>query len=229
VVGLATCISSYAQRLPDQRWSIHVQPSAIFHPVFPAIQLGMEKGVSHFGLLVESGILLPSSVYDKSKSFLDLGDFSSHNQGVFLRVEGKYYFGRVFYASLNLQYLYNHYRRTDTFDATPELTETVPGNVFCTTCIEETYTIDKHMLGASARIGARIPLAQRFALDIFAGVGFNYHMNTHSVNEELHRNPAKADGFFSYYNIHYPGNFLYKIPSPTLAFRFAYFFGVAKT
>ncbi len=205
-----------------KHWNVFLTPTSIFNPLYPAVHLGVEKEFNQWSGLFEVGILLPSSLYKNQKSVIGLQDFAAKNNGFFIKIEGKRYFNRNFYLGSAIQFLKNNYERTDTFDATPGFSP--QAFVFCNTCVEETYHIKKTMLGAMLKVGVKFDIANQFYVDSYVGLGVNYHMNIHSKNTELHRSPARADGLIGYYDMHYPGNFFYHLPVPTVGVRVGYRF-----
>lgn len=206
-------------------WKVYVSPLSAFNPSYPAFHIGTEKEFGKWSAVGELGVLFPKSVYQDESSLIGFQDLSGRNNGFFLKLEGKRYFNEHWYVAANLQYLYNNTRRTDTFDATPELTQYYGAqgtHYFCTTCIEETYSIKKSMIGLTFKIGARYDLPKNFYLDGYFGLGVNYHSNRHSANTELHKNPARSDGLLGYYDTFYPGKYFYHLPVPTIGLRIGY-------
>jgi len=216
-------IISYAQNdTLNKSWNVYITPTSILNPLYPALHFGVEKELGKWSALMELGVLSPSSLYKNSTSALGLQDFAAKNKGFFIKIEGKRYLNKYLYTGLNIQLLRNDYERTDTFDETPELTAQANGFWFCTTCVEDTYRIKKTMIGTSLKIGVKVDLPKNLFLDGYFGLGLSYHMNTHSKNTELHKNPAIADGLIGYYDVHYPGDYVFHLPAPILGIRFGY-------
>lgn len=211
-------------------YSAFITPTTILHPAYPAINVGVEKGFSEWGVVAEVGVLLANSAYYGRQGAIGLHGFSGKdNKGGFLKLEVKRYFNRVLYISGQVQYLTNDYERTDTFDETPELTLSTPILEFCTTCVEETYRIKKNMFGAAMKFGLRFDLKSNLYLDGYLGFGFNFHVNKHSGNEELHQHPARTqDGLLQDYDIHRPGAYPFHLPVPTMGIRLGHVFNREK-
>jgi len=224
--SMASCVNAQVDSTSNHDWNVFVSPLSILNPSYPAFHAGTERELGKWSTVGELGVLLPQSVYQDESSVIGFQDLSGRNSGFFVKVEGKRYFNKHWYAAVNLQYLYNNTRRTDTFDATPELTDyyaaTYGLHLFCSTCIEETYSIRKSMMGLTFKIGVRYDLPKNFYLDGYFGLGVNYHNNMHSGNSELHKNPARSDGLLGYYDTFYPGSYFYHLPVPTIGLRVGY-------
>jgi hypothetical protein len=214
--------SSFAQIEKNQEWSVFITPTSILNPSYPAFHIGSERKGTNWGSVIELGVLLPKSFYHNSTSAIGLQDFSSINRGFFIKAEEKWYWNKNLYLGLNASVLFNNYTRTDMFDETPEITEQLVGFWFCSNCVEDTYNIKKTRLNTSLKVGAKFDFENRMYVDGYFGLGFSYHWNRHQSNTELHKNPAIADGLVVYYDAHYPGNFLYRLPVPILGIRVGY-------
>lgn len=234
IIFLLMLFSSFYSLAQEEQkrlnYSTFITPTTILHPAYPAIHVGMEKGISKWGVVAEVGVLLPNSMYYGRRGAIGLHGFSGEdNRGGFAKLEAKRYFNRVVYISGQIQYLTNDYERTDTFDETPELTLSTPILEFCTTCVEETYRIKKNMFGAAVKFGLRFDLQNNLYLDGYLGLGLNFHINKHTGNEELHKHPARTqDGLLHDYDIHRPGSYPFHLPVPTMGIRFGYVFGGKK-
>ncbi len=209
---------------PIHSFAIFVTPTSLFNPLYPSLHAGTEMRTGDWGFVGESGMLLSYSLYKNEASLIGLQDFRSLNRGFFLKAEFKKYIGHRFYCATNVQYLFNHYSRNDTFDGTPEITNKPNANYFCTTCIDDNYSIRKNLFGMALKMGYRYDSPNQWFMDGYFGLGFNYHSNKHSHNEDLHKYPAMADGFLMYYDSHFPGKYIFRLPSPDLGIRMGYVF-----
>ncbi|MCJ8291422.1 MAG: hypothetical protein HRT58_16570 [Crocinitomicaceae bacterium] len=233
VFSIATCVFFSAHSQLDvsssadkDDWKVFVSPLSLMNPSYPAFHVGVERELGEWSAVGELGVLLPKSMYQDETSVIGFQDFSGRNKGMFLKLEGKRYLNNHFYVGANLQLLFNRTRRTDTFDGTPELTQTILSQqgifLFCSTCVEEEYEINKVMTGLTVKLGASYDISENFYLDGYVGLGLNYHMNKHSENSELHKNPAQTDGLIGYYDAFYPGSYFYHLPVPTIGLRVGY-------
>lgn len=226
VVLFITASTAYSQeenqlqKLPQV--IVKFTPTSLLNPLYPAAHFSAEyKASERSGYQLDLGYLLPHHLLGKEEN--QFGSFDSENNGLFIKMEYRQYLKRYpnIYFGTQLQYIFNNYKRTDTFDATPNNTGF---NQFCSTCLEDTYTIKKNAIGLNLKMGMQLYASDRLMIDCYAGLGVNYLNNKHSKNTELHRNPTMADSPLGYYLSHYPGKYIFSLPTVATGIRIGYSF-----
>lgn len=190
--------------------SIHTlttDPIALLHPVYPALTVGITHQKALHDITLLTGILIPHQLLN-----ITGWDDKSLNRGFTIRLRAMrklhYQAGRLS-AGPALRYIYNHYTRTDQFDASPQ--NTLP-NSFCSTCITEKYHITKHALSILLRMEYTPKNQGSVQVKPYLSVGITLISNNHSKNTRLHYHPAVADGMIHYYLPHQPGQYIYPLP-----------------
>jgi len=214
--------TGYNQHNKPGTIALKYAPTSLLNPVYPAIHMAVEcKITGSFSIQPEFGLLLKHHLLNKNEEIIGWDSYDSENNGFFIKVDFRKYFLRdpSLYGAAQVQFIKNNYKRTDEFDASPELTLF---NQFCSTCVSESYTINKTAIGLNLKIGYQKEIIDRIIVDFYGGLGINYLTNKHSVNSELHKNPAVADGLITYYQPHYPGSYIYPLPTLAIGVKIGY-------
>ncbi|MEY3048099.1 MAG: hypothetical protein RL365_137 [Bacteroidota bacterium] len=199
---------------------IKYAPTSLLNPLYPAIHFASEfKPSKKKGFQIELAYILKHHLLSKSEN--GFKNFDSENKGFFTKVEYRSYFNKLpdSYFAFQLQYIFNDYKRTDTFDATPQLTGL---NTFCSTCVDDTYGIRKNAVGLNVKFGKQFFVYDFIYIDCYIGLGINYLSNEHSKNIELHKYPAMADSPVGYYFAHYPGSYIFPLPTFASGLKIGY-------